>query len=229
MISKIKTTGFKYSLQIFFNRVVPEKLFRCRRFTIFELASQPGPSPNDRSTEFRWTETEQDLLLTQELTGVQLEQPVGPVRVCLALDNQKIIGAIWCTPANFDERELGMRMVLAENHFWLYSAYVSNSHRRQGVYRHLMSFLTSHLISENPRARFWLAINPDNRRSMAAHRSFGIRPAARVFAARTGSRAFCRIRPRDSDTIGLVRKRTDNCWQKPLTIEIPKRITDQAD
>ncbi|MGI9518681.1 MAG: GNAT family N-acetyltransferase, partial [Pirellulaceae bacterium] len=178
MFGRIQSTGWKYSLAIAFNRVVPRFLFRCRRFIVFDAA--PPEQLSGEVVFVSWAKTEEELLAAERLTGALRSQISGPVRAAIARDDHKIVGGLWCCESKFEEADLGVTIQLTDNQCWLFSGYVDRDYRQRGVYSQLISFVIHHQGSR----QCLLAINPDNRRSMQAHRRLGISPLGRVVCAR---------------------------------------------
>lgn len=222
MFSKIREAGLGYSLQILFNRVIPCRLFRCRRFLILELPAPPPPAPlAAQDLIFRWAETPEEFQQARQLSGVQQLPSAPQVRLAIASINQQIIGVIWAAANIFSESELGLRYELREGDFWFFSTFVDHTHRRRGVYRSLLAFAASELRTERSTSRFWLAINPHNQRSMQAHLAMGVQPAAHAFSIRTTRLAKIRTTPCGDYHLESLRKGTWNCWKKPLLVKIP--------
>ncbi len=222
MFSKIRETGLGYSLQILFNRVVPCRLFRCRRFLILELPEPPQtasrPLPD---LVYRWAETAEEFQQAQQLSGVNKLPSDSQVRLAIAVKNQQVIGVIWTAAEVFPESELGLHYEMRPGNFWFFSTCVHQDHRRRGVYRNLFAFTANQLRIEIPTSRFWLAINPDNQRSMQAHLAMRVRPAARAFSIRVTRMAKARTTPYENYQLKLLRKGTWNCWKNPLRVKIP--------
>lgn len=222
MFSKIREAGLGYSLQILFNRVVPNRLFRCRRFLILKLPAPPQAAPPaSQDLIFRWAETPEEFQQARQLSGVPSLPSAPQVRLAIASLNQQIIGVIWAAANVFSEPELGLRYELRQGDFWIFSTFVEQTHRRRGVYRSLLAFTVNELLAERSTSRFWLAINPHNQRSMQAHLSLGVQPAAHAFSIRITRLAKIRTTPCGDYHLESLRKGTWNCWKKPLLVKIP--------
>jgi ribosomal protein S18 acetylase RimI-like enzyme len=219
VITRIRQSGFSYSLQILFNRLVPEWLFRCRRFTVFVLPSRID-FVDVENVSAEWADPSADEAIRRQLERFPTRVSGGSNRVCVARRANNLAGFVWCASRHFDETELGLRIVLPPHQYWIYSAYVLREYRRRGVYRQLLACVTRDLHHKDPQAQLLLAINPDNRQSVAAHTAFGVQPQVRVFALRLGRIAGCRVKPAGGCRAALNRSWSRDWKRHPLLLEI---------
>ncbi len=217
MFGRIQETGWKYSLAILFNRIVPRVLFRCRRFVIFETQgpTTSGEVPRQLPAGFSvsWAESESTVTAAESLTGFHRTMSAGKHRAAIVTHAGTIIAALWCTELQFDESELGVTMDLAEDQRWLFSGYVDPEYRKRGIYRHLFEFVTGTCGTDH---QYLLAINPDNRRSMSAHQSPGLRPVGRVFCLRCLRIVYCSGRGQVSSN----RRWSINFTKRPVRLQV---------
>ena len=230
LLSKIKDTGFKYSIAIAFNRVIPQWLFRIRRFNVYELP--PVARISDHPNPARIAENEHEVHLAELLSGCLRADSDGSCEVAIIQQEEQVIAALWTSAEQFYESELGLQLKLSDCQRWLFSAYVDRPYRHQGHYRELLNFVTtvtttslagqgalSDSSSQDPNRVFLLAINPDNRRSMAAHRSVGAKPVARVTAWRILRFARVSTKSMSPDWEAIVeRNSTNDCLKKPTVV-----------
>ena len=255
-------------MAIVLSRVVPAWFFRCRNFTIFRM-----PAPGEPvSQELTWTVNAEQRQAAEALSKFRASSTRADTRACVAIVDAQVVATLWQSRGFFDETELGLRIGLAPDLYWLFSAYVDPQWRRQGIYRDLVRFVTdpevtrqaerrpeatrqevprpeqSHPSSENPgiapppqpprRIDSFLAINPHNLRSMAAHRALNAQPLARVLAIRFLGLAWCRVRnlcdpatmPGDRQRLPFFvhtqRNRTWKSRRQPMLITISRVDSD---
>lgn len=122
------------------------------------------------------------------------------------------LAGLWRAENRFDEVELGVRMLLADDQAWIAAAIVAKSYRGRGVYRRLLN----HVLTDSPNQRHFAAINPANRASMAAHRKFVAATVGTYVSFRLLSLAVVMasggLRP--STRVSL------SCRQRPIEISI---------
>ena len=218
MFSKIKETGFRYSFAILLNRVIPRRLFRCRRFFIFQLVDRASQNTTSAPFTYAWSTGQRERQSAMRLTGV--DQPPINARLATVFENQTLVAAVWLSPSGFDECELGLRFELNNDDFWLFSAYVLPAYRRQGIYHALLNFVADSTHTENPKRQIWFAINPDNIRSMKAHGTFGVTRQARIFSLRLLSMAYGRCNPLGESTVHSERRITMHCQHSPILVRL---------
>jgi GNAT superfamily N-acetyltransferase len=172
MINRLLSRGILYSIGIVINRIVPARLFRFRVFRVYQLqpSKQDRPNADDAPFQFQWCESDEDFRLAEQLTGFQSGSDVRQLGygACLALDSTQPVGGLWRAEEQFDEDELGIRVVLDDDQAWIFAAMVSKQHRRRGVHRRLLSYV----LASDPHRNHFASINPTNRASIAAHRQF---------------------------------------------------------
>ncbi len=170
MLKSLRSRGLLYSTGIAINRLVPSWLFRARIFRVFELnkPSEGDPAMTDEQAgplRFQWCDSKEDRKLASELTHYPLDANSSSHRACIAFIGDLPVGGLWIGENHFDETDLGVRILLPEQHVWLFAAFVSKTHRKQGVYRKLLRFVLSEYTDQHVLA----SINPTNRSSIAAH------------------------------------------------------------
>lgn len=168
----VLSRGILYSLGIVINRVVPERWFRFRIFRVYQLQS-PGEDCQaavQPPLQFQWCDSHEEDQRAVQVTGFHGGKDLCPAgyEACLVLDQGQPIAGIWKAESAFDERELGLRVVLADDQAWLFAARVAPGNRRRGVYRRLLR----HVLSSDSSRTHLASINPTNRASTAAHRQF---------------------------------------------------------
>lgn len=216
VFSKIKETGFRYSLAILFNRLIPRCLFRCRRFLIFQLSAPTRQNRTGSHYTCVWSTGQTERQAASQLTGV--EYPPAKARLATVFENGTLVAAVWLSPESFGELELGIRFHLNDDDFWLFSAYVVPAYRRRGIYRCLLRFVANSTYEENPKSRIWFAVNPDNLRSMKAHADFGVTPQARVKAFRLFNITYAGVVPLNESHVQTERSLTMHSQRNPLVV-----------
>lgn len=194
MLSNIRKTGWKYSFAILFNRVVPQWLFRMRRYVIYEL----DPSEVDASQQvgneidLQRCESEEDIQAVEALTYFKRIYSTGPCLAYRATVEDKLFGGMWAATEAFDENELGVRLQLTEKQAWLFAALVSKQARGQGVYGQLLPFV---IIDQRQRGhdQILVSVNPDNLRSNRIHLRWAKRTVGYVTAVRLLRIGFCHV------------------------------------
>jgi len=216
VFSKIKETGFRYSLGILFNRLMPRCLFRCRRFLIFQLTVPTHQNSSGNDYTCVWSTGQTEMKAASQLTGV--EQPPANARLATVFENETLVAAVWLSPGSFGEVELGIRFHLNDDDFWLFSAYVVPAYRRRGIYQCLLRFVVNSTCEENAKSRIWFAVNPDNLRSMKAHADFGVTTQAKVNAFRLLSMTFASVVPLNESHLQTERSFTMHSQRNPLVV-----------
>ena len=157
IINRIKRTGLIYSFAIVFNRIVPEWLFRCRRFVVYQLDPSKADSVSEKlnarkadsaaqknsPVSVRWSVTESDLLSTEKATYFQRSDLHGKLQGCLAEVNEQPAGGFWVAENQFTESELGVRIVLDSNQVWLQHASKQNFASKESTRTFWRSFYLS--------------------------------------------------------------------------------------
>lgn len=219
MIKSVLKRGLWYTIGIVINRVVPESLFRFRVFRVFELANQSGQRRSDGdSLTFRWCENDEDYETARRLTFFETTDPEAARRfsACLAAAQdphgvEEIVGGVWRGQQQFDEEDLGIRIMLDDHQAWIFAAYVSKNHRGSGIYRRLLA----HAMNSSEELVHHASINPFNKPSIAAHRSFVKKTVGTCIALRLFNFAIVVTRK------GLKSDRsfTSNAKQNPIRIQ----------
>lgn len=157
--------GWLYTIGIVVNKAVPSWLFRFRLTRIYQLGFEgktpPAVSVAAAQTDDDWKTAESIAKFSRPADTAMLVAFIG------ASDGQPV-AAIWSAQTLFEEPELGLRYELADDDRWWFAARVRPDARGCGVYRSLLSSL----LNAQQTQRHLVAINPTNRRSMAAHRRF---------------------------------------------------------
>ena len=181
--------GWKYTVEIIFNRLVPNWLFRCRRFVIYRLKAN---SPFDcmPGTVTSWCESENQYRIVEELTEFKRESNEGPVRAVQAMVENQVHGGFWVATESFVERELGVRILLGHQQCWLFAAMVSKQMRGRGIYSDVLRFMTSELDTQGF-DDLLVAVNPDNKPSNYVHKKYSKSSVGTVFAIRFLNWAWC--------------------------------------
>jgi len=183
MLQKIRKHGLAYSFAIAFNKLVPQRLFRFRRFVVYQL--RVGPEFSKLPTvETLVCESEAEFKSVEELTGYYFWR--GTNQIAVRADVEDVpAGGMWATADPFLERELGVEMVMMPMQCWLFSAQVANDYRRQGVYSQVLDRLRGEM-AQRKFTHPLVAVNPFNRRSnrihaQAAYETIGYVTAIRIF------------------------------------------------
>jgi GNAT superfamily N-acetyltransferase len=192
MLQQIKQNGLAYSTAIAFNRIVPSWLFRCRRFVIYQLDpnSVDLRSSSADNIRVRWCETESDYQALEKLTFFRRELSTGELQGCLAEIDGQNVGGFWAATQQFDEAELGIRIILDSNQAWLFAANVDKAFRRMGVYSQILAFIVAELANQG-RNQPLVAVNPNNIGSNKIHQQHSLISPGWVFAGRTLRTSGC--------------------------------------
>ena len=187
MISKIRKMGFKFFFATLFNRIVPQWLFRLRRYVVYEMDVQKLRAASqslseDNGLEFSPCQTSVEIEAVETLTWFQRELSTGEFRAFQATLDGQLVGGVWIASKVFDEDELGVRLMLNQQQAWLFAAFVAEQVRGQKVYSQLLSFVVSEVSRDFPRVL--LAVNPDNRPSNAVHKKASCQTLGTVVAIR---------------------------------------------
>ena len=235
IINRIKRTGLIYSFAIVFNRIVPEWLFRCRRFVVYQLDPSKADSVSEKlnarkadsaaqknsPVSVRWSVTESDLLSTEKATYFQRSDLHGKLQGCLAEVNEQPAGGFWVAENQFTESELGVRIVLDSNQVWLFAARVETEFRKQGIYSHILAFILPELVKQGLNHQI-VSVNPHNIGSNKIHQRLSQQTPGHVFAIRFLSTTFCWTSGR------IKRNRTVALNSKANPIEIRVQTDDPA-
>ena len=210
-MSGIGKHNFKYSFAILFNRVVPQWLFRTRRYVIYEMdtgrarsaISSPGASRSS-NVQVSVCQTEDQIEAVEALTWFKREYSSGKSQAFQATINDELVAGVWLASEVFDEDELGVRLMMNEDQTWLFAALVSKGSRGNGIYSKLLTFVISH--ASHDFTSILLAVNPDNKPSNAAHQKWSRRTVGTVVAVRIFGVAMCWV-------FGQIRKDRTITWQ----------------
>ena len=209
MISKIRKTGFKFFFAGVFNRVVPQWLFRMRRYVVYEMDVQKlqaasQQAVDDSGLEFSACRTPAEIEAVEVLTWFRQELSSDDLRAFQATLDGQLVGGVWIASKVFDEDELGVRLMLNQQQAWLFAALVSKQARGKKVYSKLLPFVVSEVSRDFPRVV--LAVNPDNRPSNAVHKKASRRTLGTVVAIRFLKFSVCWAS-------GQIRKDRTFSWQ----------------
>ena len=188
MLESFRRNGFLYSFAILFNRIVPQRLFRFRRFVVFEL-KHVEPPVDDHPVTIRWCETEQDFQAVEQVT--YCPRIDGRADAVLAEIDGQTAGGFWVTDGAFLESELGVEIALTPSQVWLYAARVDPAFRRQGVYSRLLQAACWKKQQQGFK-QLLVSVNPHNVGSHKIHLSQSSRSPGRVTAVRAWKTAVCR-------------------------------------
>ncbi len=115
----------------------------------------------------------------------------------------------------FEETELGLRVLLAEDQAWLFAALVDKSLRRRGVYSRMLKFIVTELANQGLPHQL-VAVNPNNLASKHAHRQYALRQSGTVVAVRLLNVGCCLA----FGTIDQSNYVTWNAAKRPIEIRI---------
>ncbi|MEM9643615.1 MAG: GNAT family N-acetyltransferase [Planctomycetota bacterium] len=225
MLGSLRRRGLLYSAGVVFNRVVPERLFRFRITNVYRLKpydqSQDSCSTPSPSLKFIACQNPDQFDQANRITGFESpsHRDADRLDAFLAVDDSgTAVGAIWSITPRFEEPELGLRYVLAANSKWWFAARVLPEHRGQGVYTQMLGAV----LNQAPNVRHYVAINPTNRASMAAHRKFVSYPLLHFSTARLLGVAYCRFGTGNR----LGHRWTSNARANPIRIDIESPDAD---
>ena len=215
LLNRIRQTGWRYSFAIAFNRVVPQWLFRTRRYVIFRMDNPSEPAAEGQVTVFQ-CDDEQQIQAVEQLTYFRREYSSGQCHAFAAEVDGQLAGGMWAATECFDENELGVRLQLANNQTWLCSALICKDMRGHGVYSRLLPFVIRSMAnSGKPDAL--VAVNPDNLASYHAHKKRSRETVGYVFAIRFLKLTACWVWG------GVSKQRTfsANSNERPIEIRVP--------
>lgn len=182
--------GLLYSVGMFINKVVPERVFRFRVFDLFLLDTlDRKPNPD---FQFHACDSDADYDMAREVTMSPIPQELvqcGRVGARLLMHQTKAVAGLWLAKEKFFEAELGIEIQLPEDSRWIFAAYTDTDFRRRGLYRTLMSETMHHEDAVNE--RFFVCVNPCNRPSRIAHERSAERGLGRCFVMRIFGFGFC--------------------------------------
>ena len=209
MISRIRKTGFKFFFATLFNRIVPQWLFRMRRYVVYEMDVQKlqaasQPSLEASVLEFSACQTSAEIEAVETLTWFSRELSTGDLRAFQATLDGQLAGGVWIASGVFDEDELGLRLMLNPQQAWLFAALVAEQARNKKVYSKLLPFVVAEVSQEFPRVL--LAVNPDNRPSNSVHKKASRQTLGTVVAIRLLQFSVCWVS-------GQIRKDRTCSWQ----------------
>lgn len=210
---------------------LPAWLFRFRPFRVYEivLTNATDTMPSERSPsnapsatpnyEIRWI---LDAAEAAELRSVASAATISDCNfttrraVGVWLDG-RVIACAWLARGTFKEIELGLMFELQPNETWLYAAMVDPAHRRQGVYRQLLDFISREL--KNDVERILLGVTFGNERSTRAHARQGSTELGTIICARSLGLTICFLRGRVRRLPQLSRN-----WREPVRLEVLSRL-----
>lgn len=210
MQSKKRKFNLRYSFAVLFNRVVPQWLFRMRRYVIYEMdagkarAAVDSSVPSAGDVQSSACQTEDQIAAVETLTWFKREYSSGKSQAFQATVDGKLVAGVWLASQVFDEDELGLRLMMNERQAWLFAALVSKDARGNGIYNKLLTFVISEGSQDFPSVL--LAVNPDNEPSNAVHQKWSQRNVGTVVAVRLLGIAVCWV-------FGQVRKDRTISWQ----------------
>jgi len=208
--SRKRKGSLRYSFAILFNRVVPQWLFRMRRYVIYEMDAGKARTTLDSSAsptsdvQVSACQTEDQITSVEAVTWFKREYSSGKARAFQATVNGKLVAGVWLGSEVFDENELGLRLMLNERQAWVFAALVSKEARGNGIYSKLLTFVISESGQDFPSVL--LAVNPDNKPSNAVHQKWSQRTVGTVVALRLFDVAVCWV-------FGQISKDRTISWQ----------------
>ena len=222
LVQKIASKGLLYSFGIAFNRIVPEWLFRCRRYVIFEM--KPGQEieikqPNQDGLLLKWCESEPDYRSVEKVTYFSRQNQPFQSTACMAAYEDRTVAGFWCAMENFVETELGVKYQLKPSETWLFAAHVDEEYRNRGIHQRILKFMITGL-NERGYQDVLLAVNPNNKPSMLAHRKHSAKTLGKVFAIRFLSTAAAFA---SGPGVSCPKQFTWNAKRQPILVEMTSR------
>ena len=203
--------NLKYSFAILFNRIVPQRLFRMRRYVIYEMdaakakaAAESQVASLDNNVQVAVCNSEDQTRAVETLTWFKREYSRGKNRAFQATINGELVAGVWLASELFDENELGVRLLMNDRQTWLFAALVSKDFRGQKIYGKLLPFVVGEASRDF--SSVLLAVNPDNKPSNAVHKKWSQRTVGTVVAARLLNVSVCWV-------FGQIRKDRTVSWQ----------------
>ena len=188
MLTSLRRRGLLYTFAILFNRVVPELLFRCRFYTVFQMRQVESIGTN--STVECAKSNADDVEFVEALTGFQSVVNSGESTPWQAQKDGEIVAGFWSATQSFDEKELGVRVLLDHDQAWLFSAFVDKRYRGQRVFPQLLQHTLRTLVDEHS-VRQYAGVNPVNRSSMKVFENQSQGRVGAVLAIRILNTVFC--------------------------------------
>lgn len=187
---KALNRGLFFSIGMFINRVIPERVFRFRVFDLFLLKSlEPKP---DSEFQFHACETDSDFEMAKQVTKSAISNKLveeGLVEAMFLKEQGKPVSGLWLANRKFFEPEFGIEIQLPEDSRWIFAAYTDTAYRRRGLYRTLMSQTMNY--GEAANKRFFVCVNPCNRPSLIAHKKSAAQEMGRCYVMRIFGFGFC--------------------------------------
>lgn len=194
LVNKIRQTGLRYTFAIIFNRIVPEWLFRCRRYVVYQLnPNMAGPAGSD-SVRIAYC-SKDEIPAVEKLTYVSAEKCTSSddpndLRPVKAEFNGELAGGLWMATRMFQEMELGVRYELAPKQAWLFGALVDKPARGKGIYSKMLSFVVPEEAAKG-HTQILVAVNPDNRPSHRVHQKNSVRKIGIIRCMRLLKSSWC--------------------------------------
>jgi len=195
-LKKIKQIGWAYSIAILFNRIVPERLCRMRRFVVYRMAvaNVSGDSTTDSAADSSITmnrcDDEPEIAAVEQLTYFQRKYTGGNAIAYGVNVDDRLAAGMWAATECFDENELGVRIRLNEKQAWLCAALVPKEFRRRGLYSKLLSFTIGDMAKHGYVDQL-VSVNPDNLGSNRIHQRLSQETIGHVFAIRILKTTCC--------------------------------------
>jgi hypothetical protein len=180
--------GWRYTGAILFNRIVPEKLFRFRRYVVYRMKIQEPRIESD--IEIQWATSDEQRASAAKTSFIDQALFSNPLRAAIATIDNQCVGAFWVAAEHFDESELGVRVMLGPKQVWLFAAMVNKEKRGLGIYSQILQFVTSELGSEGI-VDLLVAVNPVNKPSNHIHKKHSSETVGMVSAVRFLNWAAC--------------------------------------
>jgi hypothetical protein len=201
VLQKIRQTGWKYSIAILFNRVIPAWLFRMRRFVVYRMqkantATEECDSPESTAAiSAGRCISESQIEAVEQLTYFQRTYSAGNLVAYHAKIDNQLAAGMWAATECFDENELGVRIRLDPKQAWLFAARVSTDFRRRGLYSHLLPSVMKDLDGKGFVDQL-VSVNPDNLGSNRIHQRLSRETVGHVLAIRFLKTTICWTRGR---------------------------------
>jgi GNAT superfamily N-acetyltransferase len=215
MIQKIREKGLVYSFAIMFNRIVPARIFRYRRFVIFQLKPAESINPHTH-VKTSWCESDEDF---EESGKVTYYSRSSDSEMAVRADYDGVIaGAMWATVEQFVESELGISIAMEKNQTWLYAARVDDAFRRKGVFAQILDCIRKELAQRGLTHQL-VCVNPHNIGSVKAHSRCSFYTPGSVRVIRFYKTTFCLAQ----GDVSCDRFVSWNSDKNPIQVRIPSK------
>ena len=210
-----------YTFAIGFNRIVPQWLFRMRRYAVYEMdvnktraAADSQNAAHSDDVNISACRTEDQIKAVETLTWFKREYSTGSNRPFQATIDGQLVAGVWIATEVFDEDELGVRLMMNQRQAWLFAALVSKPYRGKGIYGKMLPFVVNETGQKFPSVL--LSVNPDNKPSNYVHKKWSQRTVGTVVAMRLVGVSICWVS-------GQIRKDRTISWNaktQPIQLTI---------